>query len=216
MDQLQPRLDILPALQRKVWNELGEIPSDFILYRGTAIALHLGHRESIDFDFFGWRNFAPLDFAASLSLLDGGIVLQSEPDTLTVSIDRGGPVKLSFFGVPRLKKIKPPLFAQNGGLRIASLLDLAATKLVAIQQRVEPKDYIDLAAIMSTRFVSLPEALSAAQHVYGPLFSPQNALKALSFFGEDELQQLPESLKQNIVSKVKAVDLSKLPKLEVT
>ncbi len=108
-----------------MWKELTEIPADFMLYGGTAIALHLGHRQSIDFDFFGWRNFAPLDFAASLTLLEGGEILQSEPNTLTMTIDRSGPVKLSFFGVPRLKKIAPPQIASDVGLQIASLLDLS-------------------------------------------------------------------------------------------
>lgn len=49
-----PRLDILPAAQVTLWQELGEeIPSTFTLYGGTALALQLGHRQSIDFDFFG-------------------------------------------------------------------------------------------------------------------------------------------------------------------
>ncbi len=47
-----PRLDILPLSQRRLWDELGELPEEFVLYGGTAIALHLGHRQSVDFDFF--------------------------------------------------------------------------------------------------------------------------------------------------------------------
>ena len=47
-----PRLDILPPEQRRLWNELGSVPTEFVLYGGTAIALHLGHRDSVDFDFF--------------------------------------------------------------------------------------------------------------------------------------------------------------------
>ena len=52
-DLFDPRIDILPAAQQEIWphfalaRELG-----FVLYRGTAVALHLGHRASIDFDFF--------------------------------------------------------------------------------------------------------------------------------------------------------------------
>jgi len=48
-----PRLDILPPSQRRLWDELSAVPEEFVLYGGTAIALHLGHRESVDFDFFG-------------------------------------------------------------------------------------------------------------------------------------------------------------------
>lgn len=106
MTTFQPKLDVLPLPQRIFWAELAEIPQEFTLYGGTAIALHFGHRQSIDFDFFGWNAFAPLDLASSLPFLRGGTVLQSAPNTLTMLIDRDGPVKISFFGVPRLKKIK--------------------------------------------------------------------------------------------------------------
>ncbi len=63
-----PRLDILPLPQRRLWAELSAVPPEFVLYDGTALALHLGHRESVDFDFFGNR---PLDLDC-LPALDGG------------------------------------------------------------------------------------------------------------------------------------------------
>lgn len=47
-----PRLDILPPAQRSLWPHLAQVPGHFVLYGGTAIALHLGHRQSVDFDFF--------------------------------------------------------------------------------------------------------------------------------------------------------------------
>lgn len=50
-DGFQPRLDILPPAQRALWDELGGLPHGFVLYGGTALALRLGHRQSIDFDF---------------------------------------------------------------------------------------------------------------------------------------------------------------------
>jgi hypothetical protein len=55
MKPFAPRLEILPPAQRKLWNELSETPREFVLYGGTALALHLGHRHSVDFDFFGNR-----------------------------------------------------------------------------------------------------------------------------------------------------------------
>jgi hypothetical protein len=209
-----PKLNVLPASQRMVWAELFEIPKEFILYGGTAVALHLGHRQSIDFDFFGWSPFAPLDLAASVSFLKGGTVLQSEPNTLTMLIDRNGPVKISFFGVPRLKKIKPPQVATSNHLQIAPLLDLAGTKVAVVQQRAEAKDYIDVDAILTDGEVDLPLALAAAQHIYGSVFAPQNALKALTYFDEPQLQSLPDDLKQRLVKAVRAVDLDHLPTLD--
>jgi len=49
-------LDILPPAQRKIWDALSALPSEFVLYGGTAIALQLGHRQSVDFDFFARRS----------------------------------------------------------------------------------------------------------------------------------------------------------------
>ena len=45
-------LTILPSAQRRLWDELRDVPETFILYGGTAIALQIGHRHSVDFDFF--------------------------------------------------------------------------------------------------------------------------------------------------------------------
>ena len=55
----RPRLDILPPAQRRLWDELGSVPEHFVLYGGTALALHLGHRQSEDFDFFADRDIDP-------------------------------------------------------------------------------------------------------------------------------------------------------------
>jgi hypothetical protein len=49
---LTPKLDTLPSRQRLLWKGLGPTPRHFVLCGGTALALRLGHRESIDFDFF--------------------------------------------------------------------------------------------------------------------------------------------------------------------
>jgi hypothetical protein len=98
----RPHLEILPPAQRRLWDELGALPSEFVLYGGTAVALHLGHRASLDFDFFGWNAFDPDGLYRSLSFLHGAEVLQKAADTLTCLVDRGGAVRMSFFDVPGL------------------------------------------------------------------------------------------------------------------
>jgi Nucleotidyl transferase AbiEii toxin, Type IV TA system len=74
-----PRLDILPPPQRRLWDELAAVPGEFVLYGGTALALHLGHRESLDFDFFGNKPLDPAKLVPAVSFLDGAIVTQREP-----------------------------------------------------------------------------------------------------------------------------------------
>src|SRR5581483_4069085 len=66
MREFLPRLEVLRAPRRQLWPELVAVPAEFALYGGTAVALHLGHRHSVDFDFFGSR-------ALDLSLLESRI-----------------------------------------------------------------------------------------------------------------------------------------------
>jgi hypothetical protein len=62
----EPRLDVLPECQRRLWPELDAVPSDFVLYGGTGLALQLGHRVSEDFDFFSSSGFDPSELRLRL------------------------------------------------------------------------------------------------------------------------------------------------------
>lgn len=208
----EPRLDVLPAAQRRLWSELSEVPDHFVLYGGTAIALHLGHRQSVDFDLFSTRDFDPDLLLRSLRFLEGGEVMQREAGTLTCLVDRGGPVQVSFFAVPALRRIEPPRVAGDINLHVASLVDLAGTKASVIQKRAEVRDYIDMAALIS-HGIGLPLALAAAQAIYGALFNPQITLKALSYYGDGDLAMLPVALKYQLQDAAKDVDLDALPRL---
>jgi hypothetical protein len=214
MNEFEPKLHVLPKAQQVLWHELSAIPEHFVLYGGTAVALHLGHRQSIDFDFFGWQQFLPLELASNLKLLEGAAILQSQPNTLSVMVERAGPIKLSFFGVPRLRVVASCERVQSNGLKISSLLDLLGTKLAVVQQRAEAKDYIDVHAILESRRLDLATGLAAGKTIYGEVFSPQNALKALTYFGEPQLEVLPRGIKQGLVDAVKQINLNKLPEIE--
>ncbi|HEY1260569.1 MAG TPA: nucleotidyl transferase AbiEii/AbiGii toxin family protein, partial [Stellaceae bacterium] len=71
MMTFQPRLDILPAPQRTLWQELDATPNHFTLYGGTALALRLGHRQSLDFDFFSRAPFDPVGLMQGVPYLTG-------------------------------------------------------------------------------------------------------------------------------------------------
>jgi Nucleotidyl transferase AbiEii toxin, Type IV TA system len=206
-----PRLDILPPPQRRLWEELSAVPAEFVLYGGTAIALHLGHRESVDFDFFSNQPLDPAYLVPAIPFLAGAIVTQREPNTFSCTVDRNGLVKLSFFGVPGIPRLLPPSIAPDNGLQVASLLDLAAAKARVVQVRAEAKDYIDIDALLTDGRTSLPIALAAAQAIYGAEFNPQNTLKALSYFGDGNLDRLSQSLKDRLAMAVRDVDLDHLP-----
>lgn len=206
-----PRLDILPPPQRRLWRELAEVPPEFILYGGTALALYLGHRPSVDFDFFGDRDFDPDRLLASIPFLADGQVIQKAKNTLTSLIDRGGSVQVSFFGVPGLPRLSDPFQIPDNGIRVASLLDLAGMKASVVQKRAEAKDYLDIDALITTGAVDLPTALAAGRAIYGRSFNPQITLKALSYFEDGNLKRLPEAVKNRLVVAARAVDLDRLP-----
>ena len=206
-----PRLDILPPPQRRLWDELSAVPPEFVLYGDTALALHLGHHESVDFDFFGNKPLDPAQLVPAVQFLAGAVVTQREPNTFSCTVDRGGVIKLSFFDVPGIPHLSPPLIASDNGLQIASLLDLAGTKASVVQVRAEAKDYIDIDALLTDGRINLPMALAAGRAIYGTQFNPQSTLKALSYFDDGNLHRLPEPVKDRLVKAVPAVDLDQLP-----
>ena len=212
-DNFEPILTMLPPAQRRLWDELRSVPEEFVLYGGTAIALYLGHRQSVDFDFFGRLLFDPSRLAAMLPFLAGATITQQEPNILSATVDRAGPVLVSFFGVPDIARALLPLIAVDNGLRIASLLELAGTKAAVVQQRAEAKDYRDLAAILEDGRIDLSTALAGACALYGPKFNPQITLKALSFFGDGNLSLLPGSVQDRLARAAREVDLDRLPKV---
>ena len=207
-------LDLLSPAQRRLWDELGDVPPQFTLYGGTAIALYLGHRESIDFDFFGSESFNPQRLYAAVPFLKGAKIAQQAANTLTCLVERDGNVQVSFFGVPDMTVLRAPFTFPDNGVRIASLIDLAGMKAAVVQQRAEAKDYLDLHALIHQEVVDLPTALAAASRIYPDSFQPQLTLKALTYFDDGDLHTLPETVRSGLVEAVRTVDLDRLPDLE--
>lgn len=213
MQRFVPNLSILPAAQRRLWGELRAIPDEFTLYGGTAIALQLGHRAPTHFDFFGCP---PVEVAAlerRLPFLAGAEVIERGERKLTAIVDRGAPVTVSLVGVRRLPRFAPPLIAEDNGLKVASLLDVAGTKAMVLQVRVAAQDYIDMDALLHLGGITLSSALAAARKLYGKSFSPQVTLKALSSLEGGDLQGLPSDSRLRLADAVKHVDLDHLPRL---
>ena len=115
-----------------------------------------------------------------------------------------GTVKISFFGGISIGRVGTPDQTPDGVLQIASLLDLLATKLKDIQQRIESKDYLDIIAILKSG-TPLDEGLAAASVLYGPAFQPSEAVKALTCFEGGDLSTLESDDKKYLVHAVSRV-----------
>lgn len=194
----EPKLEALPPAQQDFWRGRANIPSSFVLYGGTAIALRLGHRSSEDFDFFSSDPFQIPALLDELALSSGTEVLQTAPNTLTVRLDRPGPVKLSFFGGLSFGRVKDPDLLEAQHFCLASLEDLMAAKLKVLWQRAEAKDYVDVAAMIRAG-LSLDYGLGCAVALYGVQFNPAIVLKALTYFKDGDLPTLAPDIQQLLI-----------------
>ncbi len=215
MNAFAPRFEILPAAQRALWPRLSPLRSaGFVLYGGTGLALRLGHRASIDFDFFGHDALDHRALERSLPWLRHADTLQEEANAKTVLVrETAGSVKVSVFGKIGFGRVGEPEVTEDGTLRVASLLDLAATKVKVLLQRVEAKDYIDIAAILAAA-IPIEQILGAARALYGPAFSPIVAQKTLAYFEGGDLASVPEDVRRRLVDHAtRDVIVEPLPKI---
>jgi len=213
----KPCMTILPLAQQRLWSALRPAPAlGLVLYGGTAIALRLGHRPSVDFDFFTDK---PLDRNAlqnAFPFLQQSTVLQDEPNAFTVLTPDGEAndqhVKVSFFGTIGFGRVGAPEFTDDGVLQVATLDDLMATKVKVILQRIEAKDYRDIAAMVKAG-VSLAKGLACAHEMYGPNFQPSESLKAMVYFEGGDLHTLTPDEKNILIDAASAV--RDLPHVEI-
>jgi len=116
--------------------------------------------------------------------------IQEDPQTLVIAAKTTvGSVKISFFGTIDFGHVNSPLQTADGVLLVASLEDLMATKLKAILDRVEAKDYADI-AVMLEASVSLEKGLAACRAMYGK--DAALALRTLGYFKGGDLDSLPQ------------------------
>lgn len=193
---MKPQLEILPPPQRAFWDEhASSVPDGWVLYGGTAIALRYGHRSSIDFDFFSDSELDEDALRRSVPPLRDGTVLARRSNTLTVAASVGGDeVQLSFFGAVGFGRVGEPDRIPDK-FPIASPLDLLATKLKVLLQRIEPKDYLDVEVLLREG-LSLNQGVSAALALFPDQINPLDIVKAVGWFEEGDLDtQLPEGVK---------------------
>ena len=98
-DRFEPKTEILPRAQQEIWPLLAPAPGlSFVLYGGTAVALHLGHRISVDFDFFSSRPLDKKAIKTSFAFMANAQTIQEDENTLVVVVSMpAGPVRVSFF-----------------------------------------------------------------------------------------------------------------------
>ena len=189
--------EILPPAQRQFWDQhAAAVPQDFVLYGGTAVALRRGHRQSLDFDFFSSRVLDEDVLRRAIPILGTAKLLQRDPGTFVVAAPiADGEVRLSFFGGISFGRVGYPRALPNRPA-IASPLDLLATKLKVIHERVEAKDYLDIEVLLRAG-LSLNQGISAARALFGDAVNPLITAKAVAWFKDGDLEAaLPEATRR--------------------
>lgn len=151
-------------------DQLGLLPvlklfrKEFYLVGGTAIALQIGHRRSIDFDLFTLRPFGSRRVLNALAKAGKeAVVTRRVSEQLNLVVDN---VKLTFFEYPYAVEAT----VSNDVFRMPDLLSLAAMKAFALGRRSKWKDYIDLFFLLRDRF-NLSDIDQRAGEIFGDEFS---------------------------------------------
>ena len=181
-------LEILSAQQRELLPFIAQFKRSFYLVGGTAIALHIGHRHSIDFDLFTSKKLNKSSIRKSVFELPYG------KKTLFCDVDQAhfyiNEVKLTFFQYHYPVK-HSEMFEDI--ISLPSLLSLAAMKAFALGRRAKWKDYVDLYFMLKDYF-AIKEISMEAERIFGQLFSEKLFRLQLAFHKDIDYSEPVEYL----------------------
>ena len=172
------------------------------LVGGTALALQIGHRTSVDLDFFGSINTDPDELRDILREV-GRVEIASKSKNINIFWINGIKVDMVNYPYPWLD-----LPIEESGIRLASIKDIAAMKVAAIVNRGTKKDFIDFYTLLRSFTVEDILDMYSRKYSDGSLFI---VLKSLTYFDDAETDPMPdvltgitwESVKDNLMKVVK-------------
>ena len=200
----RPRHDLLSRIVKNM-----PVPGSY-LAGGTALALMLGHRKSIDFDWFSPERFDPEQLYYRLSPLGRTRIAETRQGTFHGFVRD---IRITWLHYPN--PLLEPLIAAEGvpGFFLASLKDIAVMKWVAVSSRGARKDFIDLYSICRSGW-DLEELLSVLPHKYpGADINLYHMVKSLSYFDDAEREVMPVMLKDISWQSVKEYFLARQNRL---
>jgi len=204
----KPHFNVLPEHQKLLWDQLAcqQWIEPFYLAGGTSLALQIGHRQSVDFDFFILSDFDTHEIIGNLRNMGEFELFHEAGNTLNGSVNN---VRISFF------RYKYPLVGKpykHAFISVADLIDIALMKLEAISGRGSKKDFIDLYFLI--RYFPLTELFEKYPLKYGKQVSNHyHLLKSLIYFEDAEEQPMPlmltgiswEQVRKSIIAEVKKI-----------
>ncbi|MBC8321460.1 MAG: nucleotidyl transferase AbiEii/AbiGii toxin family protein [Bacteroidetes bacterium] len=184
------QIELLPLVK--------QFKREFYLVGGTAIALHIGHRRSIDFDLFKANRLVLNRIINKISAYNSAYnITRRVEEQLNLTIDN---VKFTFFEYPY------PIEANHKFediIKLPDLLSLAAMKAFALGRRSKWKDYVDLYFIIKDHY-SVKQIVALCDNIYGQLFSEKLFRAQLCYFEDiDYSEEVEYLVKQPPDNKIK-------------
>ena len=203
-------LDVLPDIQQELFNVLSkqEFINEFYLAGGTGLAMQIGHRQSIDFDFFIPTDFETDKIINILTQIGDYSRENEEKNTINGILNN---VRISFFGY-KYKTIDELIVFNS--IKFAGKKDIAAMKLEAIAGRGSKKDFIDFYFLLKD--FTIEEIFRFHSEKYGlGLANQYHLMKSLVYYKDAEDETMPlmikkiewEEIKNDIILKVKKQNL---------
>ncbi|MEK7471151.1 MAG: nucleotidyl transferase AbiEii/AbiGii toxin family protein [Patescibacteria group bacterium] len=150
---------------KKVWDMCGFLRDNFYLAGGTALALQIGHRISVDLDFFSPDPIKKTLVVKIEEKFNSVSVLVNTKNELTLMVEN---VKMTFLHYPFILKYKT---IDTNIVPLASVLDIASMKAYTIGRRRSFKDYVDLYFILFEKHATLETLILDAKEKYNDTFN---------------------------------------------
>ncbi len=190
--------EILTANQQSLLKLIQRFSDDFYLVGGTAVALHIGHRRSVDFDLFTHESLKRNRIQRIIR--ESGFLVQ---DLLYEAYDQMhciiNDVKVTFFNYPF--EIDPKVDF-DGIIKMPALLDLAAMKVHALGGRSQWKDYVDLYFLLKEHF-TVQDIERRAGELYASVFNEKLFREQLSYFEDvdftEKIDFMDEKISEDII-----------------
>lgn len=202
--------EVLDEKNQEIFFRLNHF-KDFYLAGGTALALQMGHRISVDFDLFSGEEISNALLQKTKKVFADKSVTPSvnNSDELTIFV---GDSKVTFLHYPF-----PVIFDRidYGGVQLLNTKEIAATKAYTIGRRGSLKDYVDVYFIISECYCSLSEIIGNAEKKYGDEFNARLFLEQLIYLEDIEDESIiflkdevtKRSLKEFFEKEVRAMEL---------
>lgn len=183
--------EILSDRQQDLLSLMAQFRREYYLVGGTAIALYIGHRRSIDFDLF---KFSSINHKRNLDRIAAApfkhVVTRRVMEQMNLVVND---VKVTFFQYPFPVT---PTERFDKYFRLPSLLQLAAMKAYALGRRSKWKDYVDLYFLLREHF-TIADITDAATQLFGELYSEKMFRSQLCYFDDIDYSEAVDWLIPN-------------------